>query len=79
MKPTSLDTSTKPMLNTPIEDDTFGQRWLSKVLSRLRKSRINEKKIPTLFNMATVSDQEKKEARFSLPPRKNTYPDRKYS
>jgi hypothetical protein len=29
----------KPMLNSPVTDDTVGQRWLSEVLSRLRESR----------------------------------------
>jgi len=28
----------KPMLNSPVADDTVGQRWLSEVLSRLRES-----------------------------------------
>jgi hypothetical protein len=40
-----------PMLNSPVVDDTVGQRWLGEVLTRLRESRANTKTIPLLFNM----------------------------
>jgi len=41
-----------PMLNSPVVDDTVGQRFLGEVLTRLRDSRATAKNIPMLFNMS---------------------------
>jgi hypothetical protein len=56
----------RPMLNTPTKDDDVGQRWLQKVLTRLRKFRVNDTKIPMLLNMANENERVEREARGAI-------------
>lgn len=46
-----------PMLNSSVVDDSVGQLWLGEVLTRLRESRVNAKKIPMLFTMADENER----------------------
>jgi hypothetical protein len=45
----------KPMLNSPSDAETAGNQWLQKVMSLLRGTRTEARKLNHLFNM---SDEE---------------------